>query len=130
MELSTLDGGTVSLDDFRGEPLVVNLLASWCAPCLAEMPAFERVHRDLADEVRFLGVNLQDPMEDGRAIVERTGVTYDIARDPNGDLFAALGGTAMPTTVLVDPEGNVVEVFSGELSGDELAAKIDDALLS
>lgn len=129
MQLQTLEGGTISLDDYRGRPLVVNFFASWCAPCLAEMPAFEQVHQDVADQVGFLGVNLQDSVQDGQAIVDRTGVAYDVARDPNGDLFTILGGTAMPTTVLVDAEGNVVEVYSGELSGTELAAKIDDVLL-
>ena len=128
-ELETLDGGTTTLADYRGKPLVLNFFASWCPPCLAEMPGFERVHQDLAGRVGFLGVNLQDRVTDGRAVVEQTGVTYDIARDPDGDLFAAFGGIAMPTTVFIDADGNIVDVQSGELSAGGLADRIDDELL-
>lgn len=127
--LEMFDGGTASLEDYRGRPLVVNFYASWCAPCLAELPGFERVHQDLRDEVAFLGVNLQDSVATGRELAERTGITYDLARDPDGTLFTRLGGTAMPTTAFIDARGALVEVHSGELSADELADRIDELLL-
>ncbi len=84
MTLTMLDGSTGSLADYRGRPLVVNFFASWCAPCLAEMPGFEQVHQDLGDQVAFLGVNLQDRVADGQRVVDQTGVTYDIARQLPG----------------------------------------------
>jgi thiol-disulfide isomerase/thioredoxin len=127
--LEMLDGGTASLADYRGRPLVVNFFASWCAPCLAEMPGFEQVHQDLADDVGFLGVNLQDPAENGRLVVEHTGVSYDIARDPDGSLFVQLGGFAMPTTVFIDKTGVIVDLHSGELTADALRARIAEVLL-
>ncbi|MGH9119875.1 MAG: TlpA family protein disulfide reductase [Acidimicrobiales bacterium] len=125
-----LDGGTGSFADYRGTPLVVNFFASWCVPCLAEMPGFERVHQDLDGEVGFLGINLQDRVEDGVRVVEQTGVTYDIARDPDGSLFQSFGGFAMPTTVFVDADGTVVDLRSGEISASELADRIRQVLLS
>lgn len=125
-----IDGRTGSFVDYRGTPVVVNFFASWCAPCLAELPGFERVHQDLGGEVAFLGVNLQDRREDGLAVIDQTGVTYDIARDPDGSLFQAFGAFAMPTTVFVDAGGNVVDLHSGEISAGDLAERIDRLLLS
>ena len=125
-----MDGRTASFEKYRGQPLVVNFFASWCTPCLAEMPGFERVHQELETRVAFLGVNLQDSPEAGRRVVEQTGVTYDIARDPTGALFQSLGAIAMPTTVLIDANGEVVERISGEISARDLRARIDKALLS
>ncbi len=124
------DGSTASLADYRGTPVVVNFFASRCAPCLAELRGFERIHQDLDGQVAFLGVNLQDRREDGLAVIDQTGVTYDIARDPDGSLFQAFGAFAMPTTVFVDADGNVVDLHSGEISAGDLAERIDRLLLS
>lgn len=77
-----------------------------------------------------MGVNLQDRREDGLAVIDQTGVTYDIARDPDGSLFQAFGAFAMPTTVFVDADGNVVDLHSGEISAGDLAERIDRLLLS
>ena len=125
-----LDGSSASFEKYRGRPLVVNFFASWCAPCLAEMPGFERTSQDLGDRVAFLGINLQDSPEAGRQVVERTGITYDVARDPSGSLFQSFGAIAMPTTVLIDANGQVVDLISGELSARSLRERIDKALLS
>lgn len=130
LALPMLDGSTASLADYEGQPLVVNFFASWCAPCLAEMPGFERVSQDLDGQVAFLGVNLQDRPEDGLRVVQQTGVTYDIARDPDGGLFQHFGAVAMPTTVFLDGDGRVIDVHSGEISAGALVDRIDDLLLS
>jgi cytochrome c biogenesis protein CcmG, thiol:disulfide interchange protein DsbE len=98
-------------------------------PCLAEMPGFERAHRELADQVGFLGLNLQEPPESGRAVVEQTGVTYDIGRDPDGRLFQSFGGFAMPTTVFIDATGTVADLHGGEITAGELRDRIDQLQL-
>src|SRR5687767_84591 len=59
------DGDEGSLADYEGTPLVVNWFASWCVPCVTEMPAFEEVHQLLGDDVAFLGLNSQDTLEEG-----------------------------------------------------------------
>lgn len=125
-----LDGGTGSLEQYRGTPLVVNFFASWCVPCLAEMPGFEQVHQDLDGRVVFLGLNLQDTREAGIAVVEQTGVTYDIGRDPDGSLFLSFGAIAMPTTVFIDADGSTVDMHSGEITASALRDRIAELLLS
>jgi cytochrome c biogenesis protein CcmG/thiol:disulfide interchange protein DsbE len=123
---ATLGGGTASFADYRGKPLVVNFFASWCVPCRKEMPDIERVHRDLGDQVQVLGLALRDSERDATSVVDETGVTYDIARDPSGKLFSAFGGLNMPSTFLVSADGLVVEARPGALSEEDLRGLIAD----
>lgn len=119
-ELELLGGGTTSIAEFRGDPLVVNFWSSTCAPCLAEMPDFESVHQELAGAVAFLGVDVVDTPDAGTKMVEQTGVTYPNGRDPRAEVMAAFGGIALPRTVLIDAAGNVAALHSGALSATEL----------
>ncbi|MBI3257654.1 MAG: TlpA family protein disulfide reductase [Actinobacteria bacterium] len=123
-----LEGGTTTFDRYRGKPLVINFFASTCPPCIQEMPAFEAVHRQLADTVGFVGVSLKESMEDGRALVARTKVTYDILRDPSGSLANDLGVVVMPSTFFVSPDGAIVDSVPGALSAKELRAKIAELM--
>ena len=123
---SMLSGGFGSFADYRGRPLVINLFASNCAPCIAEMPAFEAVHQELGDDVAFLGLNIQDQVSAAAALVERTGVTYDIARDPSGELARSLGTVAMPSTYFVSAEGRIVDAKAGAMDADELRRRIEE----
>jgi peroxiredoxin len=127
--LAGLDGQPVALDDYRGTPLVVNFWASWCPPCLREMPDFEEVSRQRGGEVTILGLNLRESAETAATLVDRTGVTYDLALDSDGDAARAFGVMNMPTTAFIDRSGTVVEVHAGALDAAELNARID-ALLS
>jgi cytochrome c biogenesis protein CcmG, thiol:disulfide interchange protein DsbE len=128
LSFQDLGGTTTDLADVVGAPLVVNFFGSWCAPCLVEMPAFERVHRDLGDEVTFLGLAVRDRPEDVRRVVADTGVTYRIGRDVDDRVLLAVGGVQMPTTVFVSPDGEVLRVRLGELSEDGLRSLIAEHL--
>lgn len=107
--------GTVRLADYRGAPLVVNFWATWCDPCVREMPALQAVAADLDGRVSFLGVNVRDDRRRARALARRTGVTYDLAGDRSGRLFSRVDGYGMPTTLFVDAEGTIVYRHAGPL---------------
>lgn len=129
IELTTFDGTPVRLGTFAaGKPLVVNFFASWCGPCVREMPDFEAVHGRRGDDVRFVGVNLQDTPTAAAELVRQTGVTYDVVRDERSELFRTVGGFSMPTTVFLTASGDIVEVHGGELSQPALEARIDRLL--
>jgi peroxiredoxin len=92
------------------------------------MPEFEAVHQDLGDEVAFVGVAATDDRDAEMELIERTGVTYDTVRDPQGDVMTALGVLGLPATVLVGADGRIAEYHLGELDGKELRALIDEHL--
>lgn len=115
---------TMRLSSFGGRPVVVNYFATWCLFCVAEMPEFERVHASLGGRVAFVGIALEDSAEGARRLVEKTGVTYAVAQDPDGRSFTRLGGRGMPTTLFVDARGRIIERFTGPLSEDALRSRI------
>lgn len=128
VEFEDFDGQTRTLADFRGQPLVLNFWASWCPPCIAEMPYIESVHQDLADRVGFLGMNTQDAMGPALDLVEQTGVTYELGLDPQGDIFRAFSVFTMPMTFFIDAEGEVVGRHGGILTEQQLRDEIESTL--
>ena len=123
-------GGTASLANYAGSPLVLNFFASYCVPCAREMPALQRVADELRERVAVVGMNLADEEDAAEALVEQTGVTYDLGRDPDGDLAEALGVVNLPTTVFATPDHRVVEVHTGALDEDQLREKMTRLLES
>jgi peroxiredoxin len=128
VELPGLRGGQVRLADLQGRRVVLNFWASWCPPCAAEMPEFERVHRRLGDRVAFLGVNQRDQAQAAEQLARRSGVTYPLAVDTTGRAFDAFGGLGMPTTVLIRADGTVADIVAGQLDEPLLAERIRSAL--
>ncbi len=117
-----MEGTTGSLSDFSGTAVLVNFWSSSCAPCVREMPALEKLHEQLGDEVGFLGIDVGDNLTEGEGMVTRTKVTYPQARDPKSQLVTAFGGTGLPTTVVIDATGKVVAIYDRALSSADLAA--------
>ena len=126
IQLTDFEGERFALSDYAGTPVVVNFWASWCPNCVAEMPAFEKVHKDLDGEVAFIGIDQRDQRSAADDLARRTGVTYRLADDPGGRVFDAFGAAGMPTTVFIDPQGNVSDVVTGQLSEDQLRGYISD----
>ncbi len=128
VSFTTYEGEEVPLASLRGTPTVVNFFASTCTPCIKEMPAFEEVHQEVGTEVTFIGLAVTDPPDAAQALVEQTGVTYRTALDEDGSVINALGGTVLPTTVVLDADGVVLNTHPGELTADELRALLADEL--
>jgi thiol-disulfide isomerase/thioredoxin len=122
---TTLESQPATLAQFAGRPLVLNFFASWCVPCLAEMPDLEEVHQSTKDEVAFLGLAVRDDAAAAQAIVEETGVTYPTGLDSE-ELLVDFDGFGMPTTVFISAAGEIVDSHVGELSQGELRDKLAD----
>jgi peroxiredoxin len=120
------DDNEVFTDDLVGEPLVVNLWYSTCAPCAKELPDFAEVDAE-TDDVRFVGVNTLDSVEVMERFAGERGVEYDLFLDEFAELADAIGATAMPITLFVTTDGTIVEQ-TGPLDADELRAKVADLL--
>lgn len=121
-ELSGTDpvsGERVSVADFAGRPLVINMWASWCTGCIAEAPDIARFTRD-HPEIGFLGLDVTDEPGDARAFVERFEWTHPSILDPRGELAATLGLRGLPTTVFVRADGTVAGEALGEVTYQQL----------
>lgn len=114
--LALLSGGTLDLAELRGKPVVVNFMASWCPPCRAEMPAFEKAWQQHKDRVVFVGVAVEDTESAAKALVEKTGVTYPVGLDEGSFIARAYELKGMPTTVFLDPNGAVVKRVTGPVT--------------
>jgi thiol-disulfide isomerase/thioredoxin len=128
----TIDGDPVSLSDYAGQTVVVNVWGSWCAPCRAEAPDLVDAAAVLASEdVAFLGINSRDLNEAAaRAFVRRFDVPYPSIYDQGGQTLLAFRGTltanSIPSTVVIDAEGRVAARVLGEVSKSTLVGLVED----
>jgi thiol-disulfide isomerase/thioredoxin len=120
-------GDTIQLSQIEG-PAVINLWATWCAPCRAEIPDFESVHQARGDEVRFVGINIGEDGDRAATFLDDVGATYDQFLDAEGYVVTELQTTAMPVTLVLDADGRVSTRHLGPLDADGLNEAIDEAL--
>ena len=123
-----VDGNEISTSDLIGEPMVVNLWYSTCAPCAKELPEFAEVDAE-TDDVRFFGINNVDSVEDMEAFASERGVEYDLLRDDSAVFTDAIGAVAFPITLFVASDGTIVDQ-TGALDADGLRERIAELLAS
>lgn len=118
--------GGLDLSETDGEPMVINFWASWCAPCVKEMPMLQRVADDL--DIRMIGVDYIDQADKAVALAEELGIRYPLVRDDEGSFGQQVGLLGTPTTLLVDADGIVRRRLTGELTEAQLRTAITDDL--
>jgi peroxiredoxin len=127
--LDLLDGTPFRLTDHLaddGRPVVLNLWASWCSPCRAEMPAFDaasRVHTD----VFFLGVAVEDAPDAARAFAEEIEVSYPLAIDESERVARRYTSPGLPATFFISSDGGIVRTVFGQLDEDDIAQLISES---
>ncbi|HEX6248513.1 MAG TPA: TlpA disulfide reductase family protein [Nocardioidaceae bacterium] len=130
----TLEGDPISLEDFAGRTVVVNVWGSWCAPCRAEAPDLVAASEELAsDDVQFLGINSRDlDRAAAQAFQRRFEVPYPSIYDQKGQTLLAFRGTlspnAIPSTVVIDEQGRVAASVIGEVTRATLVGLVEDVM--
>jgi DsbE subfamily thiol:disulfide oxidoreductase len=129
-ELPSLDGGTpLALSSFRGQVVVLNVWASWCAPCRLEAPGLRRVSELYRDRgVRFLGVDYRDDDAAGRAFMDEFRLSYPSVTDPSGSLAYDYELIGFPTTFIIDRDGTIRYRFVGYLEEAVLEEALNNVL--
>ena len=125
LRVTAFDGRTVTLDGFRGRPVVVSFFESWCGVCQVEQPDLTKVAAEFAGRAGFVGISHHDTVAAGRAYQRRFRISYPLANDASGETWARWGVPYQPVVVLVDAKGRVVERFDGGTTGGTLRAAID-----
>jgi cytochrome c biogenesis protein CcmG, thiol:disulfide interchange protein DsbE len=120
-DLPTLEGdSTLSSDELKGKPVVLNFWASWCAPCREEAPLLERMWREYRKEgVLFVGINIRDSLTDARRFVEDFDITYPVVRDESLRLADDLGVYGLPETFFVDDKWRLLATVAGQSQDDQ-----------
>ena len=129
-----LDGQEISTADFPGEILVLNVWASWCAPCRAEAPALEEVAEEFIDQgVQLIGLNTRDSKASANNFVRKYQVSFPSIVDTDGRLQLQFRETlppqAIPSTIVIDQSGRVAARALGAIEASTLSAIIDQLLL-
>jgi thiol-disulfide isomerase/thioredoxin len=125
-----LGGGDFSSDELSGHVAVLNFWGSWCAPCRVETPEFQEVYAEVRDGgVEFLGLNVKETSEQfALAFVDRFGIEFPSLYDPRGEValaFRDYPATAIPSTIVLDPQGRVAAVYTGPVTQEDLRTVID-----
>lgn len=130
--LDTLSGDSIALSSLRGKVVVVNLWASWCAPCRAEMPALQRLYdsnRDRGLVVLAVNSTIQDTEAAARAFADEMDLTFTVVLDRDGSVSRRYLLRALPSTFIVDRDGLIRSVVIGGPASDApLQSKIEPLL--
>lgn len=119
LELPDLDGTMHGLADWRGQVVLLNFWASWCQPCVEEMPGIQRLAGQMQNRgLVVIGVNVAETKKRATRSVEQMGVTFPVLLDAEGETFRAWGGKALPTSALIDRQGRLRYVGLGPLEWD------------
>ena len=127
--LADLDGRTVRLSDFDGQPVLVNFWASWCLPCVDEFPLFDNALGRHADEgLAVVGIVYRDRSEAARAFAEQLGAGWPVVMDPGETVARAYGVFGPPESWLIGPDGRVASRQIGPYTAAELEAELERVL--
>jgi len=125
LSFSTPSGGTASLEQFTGKPMVINIWASWCPPCVREMPVLAEA-QDAFPEVQFLFANLGEDALTVQRFLQKLNLQLDnVLLDQQNLLGAHYGSRALPTTLFIDAQGQLQDTHLGELSAASLKDRLD-----
>jgi cytochrome c biogenesis protein CcmG/thiol:disulfide interchange protein DsbE len=124
---AVLQAPKTTLAGLRGKPALVNFWASWCEPCRQEAPELERLNRSLHGQARLVGVDYTDQSDNARDFIRRYGWTFPVLSDPDGIYGARYGFSGLPTTVVLDSQGRIVETLRGPQTAADLRRALDSA---
>lgn len=128
--LVSLNGNQVQLSDYRGQSVMINFWASWCPPCRAEMPTFQKIYQEYAPQgFTILAVNSQESASTAASFAQPLALTFPVLLDENGAISNRYRADSLPTTIFVNKDGVIREVmYGGPISEAVLRIQIEKML--
>ena len=134
ISLRTTKGALVELKDYRGQVVLINFWASWCAPCIHELPKLQKIYKDLKGEKFIvLGINVDEARNKSgvKPLAKKLGLKFPILLDPEGTTLSLYNpDMGIPFTVIIDQQGNIYAYFSGYSFGmeNEIKKAVEEAI--
>ena len=107
------DGTEFTLSEQQGKVVLLNFWATWCGPCVREMPAFEKLYGEYGEDVAILAVNCMEREDIVKAFQDENGYTFPIACDPEGDVSLKYPSQGIPYTLVIDEKGIIQNIYVG-----------------
>jgi thiol-disulfide isomerase/thioredoxin len=114
--LTDLNGNSLRLSELRGKPVFLNFWATWCGPCVAEMPAMGQLHKEMGEQVHFVGVNLEEAKGTIQDFLIGKGYGWIFLMDLDRSVGNAYEISAIPTTFVLDDYGRVRNKHVGSMN--------------
>ncbi|GFP77418.1 TlpA family protein disulfide reductase [Clostridium fungisolvens] len=122
-KLKTLDGKEISLSDFKGKRVFLNFWATWCPPCRQEMPELEKLYQESNDsDLVILTINLGEDNKTVRSFMDKNKYNFNVALDLDQSVAIKYNIVSIPTSILIDSEGNLVSKKIGPMTLEEMNA--------
>ena len=120
-ELATLDGGVFRLSEQRGKVVFLNIWATWCPPCVEEIPSIQKLAEAHPDDLVVIGASIDEDASDVLSFIKENGIAYAVGMDENYHLASDLFPTEyIPESVFISPNGTVADIKIGGASYEEM----------
>lgn len=126
--LDSLEGGSITLSDYRGEkPVVLDFFATWCHNCRRDMPNLSKMYEKYSDQVEVIGVNLQEKESKIQKYIDSAEILFPIVLDPRKDASRKFGVTYTNYHVLIGIDGDIAGIVPGDISESQILALIESS---
>lgn len=125
---SLADGSTFTLSEQKGKVILLNFWATWCGPCVGEMPAFERLKEDYGNDVSILAVNNMEDEATVNQFIKEKGYTFPIAYDTDGKVGEKYPTDGIPYTLIIDAKGIIQNIYLGAGDADTQYKEYKEAI--
>ena len=121
LTLNNINGEQVTISDFRNQIILINNWATWCPPCKAEMPTLSRYYKDHSEQgFMLLGIEAGDPKDEVAKFAKDYNLSFPILLDPNNKSLSLFHNDNLPSSYVIDRNGNVVLAWTGPINKDML----------
>ena len=125
--LQDMDGNNHKLSDYKGQGVFLNFWGTWCEPCVEEMPAMDRQYKEFEEQgVQILAVNIAQSDFEVQSFVDRFNLSFPVVIDKSKSVMTAYNIRPLPTTILVNPQGEIQRIVTGEMSEQDIKGYMEE----
>lgn len=125
--LQDMEGNQHKLSDYKGQGVFLNFWGTWCEPCVEEMPAMDRQYKQFEEQgVQVLAVNIAQSDFEVQSFVDRFKLSFPVVIDKSKSVMTAYNIRPLPTTILVNPEGEIERIVTGEMSEQDIQGFMEE----